>query len=73
MIHAYLTMLDYRLMISEDDYSSMFSRIKNLIAQKYAQVGQIVILESNIRKYIPNQVSKTSNLLQVPNKNAHIQ
>jgi hypothetical protein len=73
MIHAYLTMLDYRLMISEDDYSSMFSRIKNLIAQKYAQVGQIVILESNIRKYIPNPASKTSNLLQVPNENAHIQ
>jgi len=39
--------------ISESDYFAMLSRIKNLIAKKYAQIGQIVILESNIRKYIP--------------------
>ena len=53
MLKAYLSFLDFRLVISESVYYAMLSRIKNLIAKKYAQIGQIVILESNIRKYIP--------------------
>lgn len=36
MLNAYLEFLDFRLVISEADYSSMMARIKNLIAKKYA-------------------------------------
>jgi hypothetical protein len=50
MLDYYLTDLIYfKLVISEEDYSAMLSRVKNQIAQKYAQLGQIVILETNIR------------------------
>ena len=73
MLNAYLEFLDFRLVITEADYSSMMTRIKNLIAKKYAQQGQIVILESNIRKYVPsnnplNKAATTSSrYLEVPN------
>lgn len=68
MLNAFLEILDFRLVISEADYYRMMSRIKNMIARKYAQQGQIVILESNIRKYIPpNNPVQSSCFLSVPN------
>ncbi len=36
MLNAFLEILDFRLVISEADYYRMMSRIKNMIARKYA-------------------------------------
>lgn len=55
MSNYYLDLIDFDLFIPESEYSFYLSKLKTMIAYKYHQTGQIVILERNLRK-------KTSNL-----------
>lgn len=42
----YLELIDFRLNICEEEYSAMMSRVKSMIATKFASRGQVVILDS---------------------------
>ena len=46
----FLDLLDFNLYVADGDYLAILSNLKNLIAQKYAKRGQVVILDSSIRK-----------------------
>ena len=50
LLDTYLDLIDYKLVIQEEEFNGLMSTIKTMIAHKYAQVGQIVILEKNLRK-----------------------
>jgi hypothetical protein len=45
MLDQYLNLLSFELYIDEAEYDSYMSKLKNMIAYKYALTGQIVILE----------------------------
>ena len=51
MIDQFLDLTQFNLNVNEEDYQKMLSKVKNVIAQKFASKGQIVILESSIRKH----------------------
>eukprot|EP00347_Sterkiella_histriomuscorum_P003675 403363375 len=50
MQDLYLDLIDFNLYIDESEYNRYMSKIKTMIAYKYHQTGQIVILERNLRK-----------------------
>lgn len=50
MQDQYLDLIDFNLYIEESEYNRYMSKIKTMIAYKYHQTGQIVILERNLRK-----------------------
>ena len=50
MLDIYLDLIEFNLHIEEEEFNSIMSKLKTMIAYKYAQTGQIVILEKNIRK-----------------------
>jgi len=51
MMDQYLDLIAFELNIAEDEYKDMMGRVKHMIAQKYGAKGQIVILESSIRRH----------------------
>lgn len=50
MTDSYLTLLDFNLNIDEAEFYQYMSKLKTMIAYKFAQTGQIVVLEKNLRK-----------------------
>lgn len=50
MSNYYLDLIDFDLFIPESEYSFYLSKLKTMIAYKYHQTGQIVILERNLKK-----------------------
>jgi len=52
MQDLYLDLISFNLYISEEEYSQYLSKLKTMIAYKFAQTGQIVVLEKNLRKRV---------------------
>lgn len=50
MTDCFLDLLEFRLNITEEEFSSYMSKLKTMIAFKFAQTGQIVVLEKNLRR-----------------------
>jgi len=50
MLGLYLDLVDFNLNIQEMEYAQYMSKIKTMIAFKFAQTGQIVVLEKNLRR-----------------------
>ncbi|CDW79676.1 cyclin2 related protein [Stylonychia lemnae] len=52
MQDLYLDLVSFNLYISEEEYTSYLSKLKSMIAFKFYQTGQIVVLEKNLRKRV---------------------
>jgi hypothetical protein len=46
-----LELLSFDLNIQEEEYFATMKKVKSMIAQKFAAKGQVVILESSIRRH----------------------
>ena len=64
MLDHYLDLIDFRLNITEDEFGSMMSKVKHMIASKFASKGQVVILESSIRRYQHKSSSSAVNSIE---------
>ena len=58
----FVDLLDFDLYIHEEDFLGLMSNLKNLIASKYAKRGQVVILDTSIRRHHHSTIQ-----LQKPN------
>ncbi|TNV74291.1 hypothetical protein FGO68_gene7347 [Halteria grandinella] len=78
MQDQFLQLIDFKMLITEEEYQQMYSRVKRQITSKYAKIGLVVVQGSRIKRKesaiedqresgskdpSPNQQSK---LLQVP-------
>jgi hypothetical protein len=51
MLDIMLELLSFDLNIQEEEYLATMKKVKSMIAQKFAAKGQVVILESSIRRH----------------------
>ena len=50
MLDTFLDLIEFNLNIGELEFLTTMSQIKTLIAQKYKEMGKIVVHENNLRK-----------------------
>lgn len=50
MLDIYLDLIEFDLHIEEEEFNRTLSKLKTMIAYKFAQTGQIVVLEKNIKR-----------------------
>jgi hypothetical protein len=50
MLGIYLDLINFNLNIEEEEFNAYMSKLKTMIAYKFAQTGQIVVLEKNLRR-----------------------